>query len=89
MHFFSVPYYLTYNTPSVISRHRLLVAVLLSKIWLLPAARMVVLSYKFCFITEVIRYLFPNGVSIIMRERKTAGEMHGDGKSIGRRPATL
>ena len=52
----SIPYYLTYSTPSVISRPQLLVAVLLSKIRLLPAARMAVLSYKSCFITEVIRY---------------------------------
>ena len=49
-----LPYYLTYNTPSVISRPLLLVAVLLSKIRLLPATRMAVLSYKSCFITEVI-----------------------------------
>ena len=43
-----IPYYLTYSTPSVISRPRLLVAVLLRKIRLLPAARMTVLSYKSC-----------------------------------------
>ena len=53
-----IPYYLTYSTPSVISRPRLLVAVLLSKIRLLPAARMAVLSYKSCVITEVILRLF-------------------------------
>ena len=48
---------LPHPSPSVISRPRLLAAVLLGKTRLLSAARMAVLSYKSCFITEVTRYM--------------------------------